>query len=215
LWVLDTGKIDILDSQEQVAPNQLLVYNLTNDELIRRYEIPKTFTRNESVFANIAVDVKSGSCEDTYAYMADLGASIMVVYSWRQNVSWRVTHRYFHNDPKAGRYQVAGISFEWTDGLFGLALSAENTTDKQRTLFFHPFSSFSEFAVSTSILQNESLWTDPRLAATRDQNFKLLGSREIGTQSSASFLDQKTGILLYTQVRAWPQQQLFANISRG
>lgn len=204
MWVLDTGKTDILDSQEQVGPNQLLVYNLTNDKLIRRYEIPKTFTRSESVFANIAVDVKSGSCEDTFAYMADLGASSMVVYSWGRNASWRITHKYFHNDPKAGTYQVAGVNFEWTDGLFGLALSAENSNDKYRTLFFHPFSSFSEFAVSTRLLQNESLWTDPKRAAMSNQEFKWLGERESNTQSSASFLDEQTGILLYTQVSLWP-----------
>jgi hypothetical protein len=205
LWVLDTGKTDILGSQEQVGPNQLIVYNLTNDQLIRRYEIPRTFTRNESVFANIAVDVKNSSCEDTFAYMADLGASTMVVYSWRGNVSWRISHRYFRNDPKAVSYQVAGVNFEWTDGVFGLALSAENSKDTYRTLYFHPFSSFSEFAVSTRLLQNETLWTDPRLAAVSDQEFKLLGVRENNTQSSASFFDEETGILLYAQVNSWPQ----------
>lgn len=220
LWVLDTGKTDILDSQEQVGPNQLLVYNLKNDELIRRYEIPKPFTRSESVFANIAVDVKNGSCEDTFAYMADIAASSMVVYSWGGNVSWRITHSYFHSDPKAGTYRVAGVNFEWTDGLFGLALSAENSTDKYRTLFFHPFSSFSEFAVSTRLLQNESLWTDPRLAAQSNQEFKLLGTRESNTQSSASFLDEETGILLYTQVTrnavgCWNSAHEYTSMTQG
>jgi hypothetical protein len=201
LWVLDTGKTDILGNQEKVGPNQLLVYNLRNDQLIRRYEIPNNFTRKESFFANIAVDVKNDNCDDSFAYMADLGASSMVVYSWRKNESWRVTHRYFYSDPKAGKYEVAGVSFEWTDGLFGLALSAEDSKDKYRTLYFHPFSSFSEFAVSTRILQNETLWTDPALAGVSDKNFTHLGERENNTQSCASFLDEKTGILLYTQVQ--------------
>jgi hypothetical protein len=177
------------------------VYNLTNDELIRRYDIPKNFAKNESIFANIAVDVKNGSCDDTFAYMADLVASSMVVYSWRRKESWLVTHRYFQSDPKARKYHVAGVSFEWTDGLFGLALSAENSNDKYRTLYFHPFSSFSEFAVSTRILQNETLWTNPALAGVGDKEFKLVGEREKDTQSSASVLDEKTGILLYTQVQ--------------
>jgi hypothetical protein len=202
LWVLDTGKTDILGSQEQVGPNQLLVYNLTNDELIRRYDIPKNFAKNESIFANIAVDVKNGSCDDTFAYMADLVASSMVVYSWRRKESWLVKHRYFQSDPKAQKYHVAGVRFEWTDGLFGLALSAENSSDKYRTLYFHPLSSFSEFAVSTRILQNETLWTNPALAGVGNKEFKLVGEREKDTQSSASFLDEKTGILLYTQVQS-------------
>jgi hypothetical protein len=199
--VLDTGKSDILGTQEKVGPNQLLVYNLTNDALILRYEIPENFTKKESFFANIAVDVKHGNCEDTFAYMADLGASSMVVYSWQKNESWRVTHKYFYSDPKAGKYDVAGVNFEWTDGLFGLALSAEDRRHKYRTLYFHPFSSFSEFSVSTRILQNKTLWTDPELAGDSEKNFVLLGERENNTQSCASFLDEKTGILLYTQVQ--------------
>lgn len=201
LWVLDTGKSDILGSEEKIGPNQLLVYNLENDELVRRYEIPKKFTKDESFFANIAVDVRNKDCGDTFAYMADLGASSMVVYSLKKNESWRVTHKYFYNDPKAGKYHVAGVSFEWTDGLFGLALSAEDSEDRYRTMYFHPFSSFSEFAVSTRILQNQTLWTDPALAGASDNNFMLLGDRENNTQSCASFFDEKTGILLYTQVR--------------
>lgn len=61
LWVLDTGLSDILGQVEQFGPNQLLVFDLKTDKLLRRFEIPQAFLRNESFFANIAVDVKVGT----------------------------------------------------------------------------------------------------------------------------------------------------------
>ncbi|XP_069683807.1 dopaminechrome tautomerase-like [Periplaneta americana] len=199
LWVLDTGKADILGNEEQIGPNQLLVYNLNNDELVLRYEIPSHFMKNGSFLANIAVDVKASSCSNAFAYLADLGTSSMVVYSMLENKAWRVTHPYFQVDPNAINYRVAGISFQWEDGLFGLALSSEQE-DGFRMLYFHPFSSFNEYSVSTKVLRNESLWKDAQpLGESRDE-FKLLGSRGSDTQSCASFLDEKTGILFYAQV---------------
>ncbi|PSN36007.1 Protein yellow [Blattella germanica] len=146
LWVLDTGMTDILGNVENFGPNQLLVFDLLSDQLLRKFIVPKDFLTAKSFFANLAVDVK------------------------------------------------------WTDGLFGLALSKEHHHDGFRTLYFHPFSSFSEFSVSTRVLQNESLWTDPREMGSTYHEFESLGSRGTRSQSSASFLDEESGVLFYTQV---------------
>lgn len=103
LWVLDTGVEDILNASEtkQLAPSQLLVYDLHNDNLITRYELPKDQTvEKKSFFANIAVE--DDDCDNTFAYLADLGAPGLVVYSWKTKESWRVQHHYFHPDPLQG-----------------------------------------------------------------------------------------------------------------
>lgn len=52
--------------------------------------------------------------------------------------------------------------------------------------------------VSSRILQNKTLSQMPPEAIYHD--FKDLGSRGPNTQSSASYLDEKTGVLFYTQV---------------
>lgn len=31
-------------------------------------------------------------------------------------------HNYFHFDPLNGDFNVAGVNFQWTDGVFGMAL---------------------------------------------------------------------------------------------
>lgn len=193
LWVLDTGSIDILGDKKVALPTRMLVYDLHNDAILRRYEFPADQQKADSFFANIAVE--DADCEDTYAYAGDLGAPGLVVYSWKRQESWRVSHNYFHSDPLAGNYSITGIQFQWDDGLFGLALSKAQT-DGFATLYFHPLSSTNEFSVSTKVLRNKELVLNPTTEVYRE--FKVLGSRGPDGQSAASFLDQLTGVLFYS-----------------
>ncbi|XP_068084062.1 protein yellow [Anabrus simplex] len=194
LWVLDTGVADILDeSPRAFYPTTLIVFDLKKNVLLRRYEFPKEHVKDTSFFANIAVD-EGATCDDVYAYSADLGAFGLVVYSWKKNSSWRVQHNFFYAHPMEGEFDVHGNKFQWTDGLFGLALSKPNRVDGHRTLYFHPFASTSEFQVSTEILHNETR------ASSSYHEYHLLGTRGPNTQSCASFMDEDSGIIFYTQV---------------
>ncbi|CAO1372215.1 unnamed protein product [Diamesa hyperborea] len=191
LWVLDTGVVDILGEPKKLSATQLLIYDLHNDNLLRRYPFPASHTKSDSFFANIAVE--DDDCDNSFAYSGDLGVPGLVVYSWKSESSWRVTHHYFHPDPLAGNYSIGGTEFQWDDGLFGLALS-KPLADGFPTLYFHPFSSTNEFSVSTKILRNETLATSTGIY----NDFKILGSRGSNGQSSVEFLDKKTGVLFYT-----------------
>ncbi|KAJ8928950.1 hypothetical protein NQ314_018420 [Rhamnusium bicolor] len=68
------------------------------------------------------VDVSPDKCDQAFAYIPDLGGYGLVVYSYADNDSWRIKHNFFHFDPLQGDLTVGGINFQWTDGLFGLAL---------------------------------------------------------------------------------------------
>lgn len=193
LWVLDTGSIDILGDKKVALPTRMLVYDLHNDAILRRYEFPADQQKSDSFFANIAVE--DADCEDTYAYAGDLGSPGLVVYSWKRQESWRVHHNYFHSDPLSGNYSITGIQFQWDDGLFGLALSKAQP-DGFATLYFHPLSSTNEFSVSTKVLRDKELAVNPSGDVYRE--FKVLGSRGPDGQSAASFLDQLTGVLFYS-----------------
>ncbi|KAL1494199.1 hypothetical protein ABEB36_009833 [Hypothenemus hampei] len=193
LWVLDTGLEGLLEEIPRVYKNTtLMIYDLHNDQLLRSYEVPYDQTTEDSFFANIAVEDEN--CQDTYAYLGDLGAPALLVYSWKQNRSWKVKHNFFHIKPLAGDMTVAGINFQWTDGLFGLALRPEKTG--YSTLFFHPMTSFDEFSVNTKVLRDEAIATNK----SNYYEFKYLGSRGPKSQSGASFLDKRTGVLFYALV---------------
>lgn len=104
LWVLDTGVVDILGEPKKLSATQLLIYDLHNDNLLRRYPFPASHMKSDSFFANIAVE--DDDCDNSFAYSADLGVPGLVVYSWKSESSWRVTHHYFHPDPLAGNYSI-------------------------------------------------------------------------------------------------------------
>ncbi|XP_050523549.1 protein yellow isoform X4 [Daktulosphaira vitifoliae] len=193
LWMVDTGLADIWGEANQVQTPKLLIFDLKTDKLIRQYTFKADDMKPDSFFANVLADTTKETCNDAYAYIPDLGAYGLIVYSFATNKSWRVKHHYFHFDPLAGNYHVGGINFQWTDGIFGVALSAVKE-DGFRTLYFHPFSSTREFSVSTRIIQNASIASDSYY------EFKVLGSRGPNSQASGSSLDEKTGVLFYTQV---------------
>lgn len=88
---------------------------------------------------------------------------------------------------------MAGVQFQWPDGLFGIALSGKQD-DGYATLYFHPLSSLNEFSVSTKVLRNQTLATGQEIY----RDFKLIGTRGLDGQSGASFLDKTTGIIFYT-----------------
>lgn len=190
LWVLDTGVNDFLDETTPLSPPRLLVYDLHNDYLVKSHIFPADQVKKESFFANIAIE--DGDCDNTYAYSGDLGAPGLVVYSMKEQKSWRVSHHYFHPDPLAGNYSIGGIKFQWEDGLFGLSLTKQQP-DGFATLYFHPLSSTNEFSVSTKILRDEKMATSNEIY----REFKVLGSRGPNGQAGASFLDQLTGVLFY------------------
>lgn len=183
--------MDTLGEKKVIAPTQLLVYDLHNDNLLRRYVFPDSQIKQKSFFANIAIE--DNECDDSYAYCADLAAPGLVVYSWKSDESWRVQHHYFHPDPLAGNFTIGNISFQWVDGIFGLALSKQQP-DGYSTLYFHPFSSTNEFSVNTKILRNQTLATSDEIY----RDFKILGSRGPNGQSGVSFLDRKTEVLFYS-----------------
>jgi len=192
LWVLDSGIIGALEEDVQKEPPALVVYDLHNDNLLRRFQFPADQVHNDSAFANIAVE--DTDCDNTFVYITDIFNPALLVYSWKNDDSWRVTHNYFHPDPLATNYTIGNISWHWDDGLFGISLS-KPMSDGYSTLYFHPLSSTNEFAVSTRVLQNASYATSGRDSFNE---FRVLGSRGPNGQSGPSFLDKQTGVLFYT-----------------
>lgn len=195
LWVMDTGVNDIWGEFEIIAPPSIVIFDLKTDKLIRRFTLPKDNVKENTFFANIVVDTTAESCNDAHAYIPDLGSYAVVVYSLKQNKSWRIKHHYFHFDPLQGNYTVGGINFQWTDGVFALALDKFNE-DGSRNVYFHAFSSTKEFMVNNKVLQNETY----ALSEASFGDYHLLGDRGTNSQSSAEFYDAQTGVLFYTMV---------------
>lgn len=195
LWVFDTGLADILGSPKQITPNAIVVFDLKTDQLVRRYAIPENQVKEATFFANIIVDVTEDDCDNAFAYVPDLGAYGVVVYSLNEDRSWRVKHNFFHFDPLNGDFNVGGVNFQWTDGVFGMAVG-EVKKDATRDVYFHALASTKEFVVSNRVLQNES----HALSSDAYYDYKCLGDRGANGQSTAEVYDKETGVIFYTQV---------------
>ncbi|KAL1450633.1 hypothetical protein WDU94_002973 [Cyamophila willieti] len=193
LWMVDTGLADIGGEKKVISTPRIIIIDLTTDRIIREHIISKEAIAEKSFFANILVDTNRDNCASSFAYIPDLGGFQLIVYDLEKDESYKVTHHYFYFDPMSGNYNVGGLNFQWTDGVFGVALSPVQK-DGYRTLYFHPLSSTKEFAVSTKILQNKTIASDSYY------EFKVLGTRGPNSQAGAASLDEKTGILFYSQI---------------
>lgn len=158
--MLDTGTFGIENTTRNLCPYALNIIDLRTDERIRRYELRPEDTNADTFIANIAVDIGQ-NCDDAFAYMSDELGYGLIVYSWRENKSWRFTHSFFRPDPLAGDFNIGGLNFQWdAEGIFGMSLSPKQAFDGSRILYFSPIASNREFAVSTAILRNESKVSD-------------------------------------------------------
>lgn len=101
LWAIDTGadeSIVLLNHTHPTQPKQstnsrILIYNLTNDNLIRTHQIPAEMNHTTSIYSNIVVD--DTDCEDAFAFVANAGENKphLLVYSFKSDKSWTVEHK--------------------------------------------------------------------------------------------------------------------------
>ncbi|KAG5883310.1 hypothetical protein JTB14_008597 [Gonioctena quinquepunctata] len=194
LWVLDSGQINVTIKPIQLCPPKVLIFDLETDQLLAKYVFPDEFIKEDGLYSNIIVDMKDGDCVNAHAYLADVWRFGIVVFSLAKKRAWRVTDHLFFPDPLASAYKVHQLEFEWSDGLFGMALSPSSRYESDRTLYFHPMSSFREFTVKTSVICNETGWSEVKNA------FKVLGqSRGKSGHVSASWMDRR-GVMFYNMV---------------
>ncbi|XP_041978085.1 uncharacterized protein LOC121732309 [Aricia agestis] len=193
LWVLDSGQIDSQNEPKQLCPPSIVVFDLVTDMIIARYIIPKKYVLQDSLFSNIVVDSRESDCSDLHLYITDTWRFGLLVFRESDASFWRFTHHYFYPDPFSSNYTLHGLNFQWTDGIFGLALTPTYFTN-ERLLFFHSMSGDREFFVKTSVLQN------PLSVNSSAEEFKSFGeTRGPLGQSSASAIDRR-GVMFYGMV---------------
>ena len=201
LWVMDSGVTDVAISPRQTCPPQLLIFDLKTDEIMLRYRLPDDQVKQDSLFTNIVVDIRDGQCDDAYAYITDSWRYALIVYSLQKDQSWRIVNNLFYPDPLASRYTLNGITWRWYDGVFGIALSPVDPDTKDRSLIYHPMSSFREFVVPVSYIRNKTL------ADLNPDAFQPLGEpRAIRNGQSAAQAMDRRGVLfqnLVTQDSVW------------
>ncbi|KAJ8916781.1 hypothetical protein NQ315_005786 [Exocentrus adspersus] len=190
LWFVDTGTVETLGNVTHAKPTTLIIMDLQTDQIIRQYPIPEDQLRPTTGLASITLDVEKPDCEDSFAYLPDLGGYGLIVYSYRENRSWRVSHNYFFLEPLAGEFFIAGHHFQWNDGIFSAELTALKP-DGFRDMYFHSMAGTHVYRVSTRVLRNETLAT----RSYHGNDFENIGDKGALYQTSSADIDKSSGIM--------------------
>lgn len=118
------------------------VIDLKTDSIVNRHEVSESVVSNGLGLASLTIDVIGGCKGNTFAYLADLETSQIIVYNLMENKSYRVRHNYFRMHPFQGDYNVDGLKFSWEDAIFSITLSEREKDSSFRFAYFHPMSRF-------------------------------------------------------------------------
>lgn len=118
-------------------------------------------------------------CYNSKAYIADPTAYGMIVYDLFTDSSWRIENPLFNYTAGYETITIDGDSFNFTDGVFGLAFQKSRSLIpnpfESRPIFFHSMNSHFENSVPLSILSDQNAFRHDINA--HSLFFKRLGSR--------------------------------------
>lgn len=197
MWILDSGRTSTLSMRHNVnlCPPKLVIYDMDNDQIVRTYQFPKNVVDdNKAYLYDIVVNEKDG---DDYAYITDNSIKDpgLIVYSFKENSSWKLRHQSMFADPKAADFKVNGVVVSTPINVAGIALGPRMRKDNKsitisedREVFYCPLSSLHLYSISTSVLNNQSLLNNT--AEVKDVGPK-------GSQTDGMVMDNE-GILYYS-----------------
>lgn len=139
--MIDSGIVNALTNLQQLCPPKIVAYDLATDQQVLNYQLPQDQVLQGSLHTNIIVDVRNGDCNRAFVYVMDVWRNGVVVFDMAVGRSWRTSHHFYLADPFFSDYSYQGLNFQWTDGVFGAALSPLTKPAGDRVIYFHPMSS--------------------------------------------------------------------------
>ncbi|XP_036142820.1 major royal jelly protein 3 [Monomorium pharaonis] len=183
MWVLDSGRPIFRESRANCSPRLVILDLENNDKILRTYEFPEHVTNRKDAYLNdIVLDHDNGGM----AYITDTSSTDpgIIVYSLRDNNSWKVRHDSMKAKSEAISFMVANTRLNNPVDVDGIALSPASNRDRQ--VYYSPLSSFHLYSVPVSVLKNN--------VTNIDQYVKKLGQKSSQTDGMAM---SATGVLYF------------------
>lgn len=143
LWVVDSGSI----GGEQICPAKIVVFNLnTNAKLFTYFLADKDYNlRISNLVTPIVVlgdPTPAGTCRKTMLYIADVTGSIIVFdyclsLTYTVKPTWVAQNKYMYPEAKYSDFLLAGESFNFMDGVLGMAVSPKTDVGKFLSILEH------------------------------------------------------------------------------
>lgn len=169
--------------------------NPNNGKTIHRFEFPADIQSLGNGIPSITVDVDASDCSNAFAYIPDLRYYKLYVFSLKQNRMWKFEHEYFNMDQAAKDLTIDGFKLNFIDGIFSITLGPKDLFGT-RVIYFHPMLSFNEFIVNNKVLQDEQ----KSFRTNHGNDFQLIGSRGLDSQSAMHHYDLGSGVMFFTEV---------------
>lgn len=184
MWVLDTGRSTSLRENKANCPARLVILDLENNgQVLRIYNFPDDVARRSDTYLNdIVLDHEDGG----WAYITDNGNKDpgIIVYSLKNNTSWKVRHESMKAKQEAVGFMVAKTHVINPVNVDGIALSPAGSPGRQ--VYYSPLSSFHLYSVPVYALKYD--------ATSIDQYVKELGRKSSQTDGMAM---SSTGVLYF------------------
>jgi len=136
MWVLDTGRPTSLRESKADCPPRLVILNLEdNGKILRSYQFPEhVASRTNAYLSDIVLDHKDGGI----AYITDRNDYGIIVYSLKDNNSWKIRHDSMKAKSEAVRFMVAKTHVINQVHVDGIALSPASNSERypQINIFF-------------------------------------------------------------------------------
>ncbi|KDR24297.1 Protein yellow, partial [Zootermopsis nevadensis] len=156
MWVIDSGRVNTLSQQpDNRCPPKIVMFDLTSvTSSVRIVTFSDSVTSGDTNLVDIVLDNDGTG----YTYISDASEKDpgLIVYSWKENRSWKVRDsRSMRADPGVRSLSINGVYVDVNKNIDGLALSP--VSDKvERRLYYSPLSSYSLFSIPTSVLKDET-----------------------------------------------------------
>lgn len=184
IWILDTGRPTSLREFKANCSPRLVILDLeNNDKIIRTYQFPEHVARRKTAYLNdIVLDHEDGGM--AYITDTDITDPGIIVYSLRDNNSWKIRHDSMKAKSEAVGFMVAKTHVINPVHVDGIALSPASSRNRQ--IYYSPLSSFHLYSVPVFALKNN--------LSNIDQYVKELGRKTSQTDGMAM---SSTGVLYF------------------
>lgn len=100
-----------------------------------RYEFPSNVVTDRSLLISVITESYQNDCADSIAYIADVTDHGLILFDYARRTSRRIEHKYFYPYPIESTITSNGVTFDLTDGIFGLALGTITSPKIQNKKF--------------------------------------------------------------------------------
>jgi len=133
IWILDTGRPTALDSLREskadCSPRLVILDLENNDKIVRTYQFPEYVVRRKTAYLNdIVLDHEDGGM--AYITDTDITDPGIIVYSLRDNNSWKIRHDSMKAKLEAIGFMVAKTHIINPVHVDGIALSPASSRSR-------------------------------------------------------------------------------------